>query len=326
MTIEPMTPPPIDEENQAVPHRNYLFMGLASLLAVAAVMYVRSDGSGLAAIIPSLIGATGFLLHLRFAPGLFVLAMSYFIVMPYGIIAGPSLSSDVYGSAFHIMDILLAVAILSALISMIRYLSMKSLAMPSDVSRSVARKSRIRRMRPDAIVPQDEFVQLFIGIGIFVLVGQILWLIVTSLHVEVLRLPPFSVKWDAFLELTPLDPRGRASSPLDRFLILVGLAGFLALTFSTVSWYWKLSRLSKIEAHMTLLDTGWRESRRELNRQAKWTAWSDGRNRGIQQREPRQPYSRRTAIGCLVLGMLVGLFILIIYIRFGDVILSKIRS
>jgi hypothetical protein len=58
-------------------------------------------------------------------------------------------------------------------------------------------------------------------------------------------------------------------------------------------WYWRLTRLSPGEARMVLLDTGWRESRRELNRQEKWRAWGLARRRPKSARRPQPPPEER---------------------------------
>ena len=280
MTIEPIQKPTIhDNPSDMVASRNYLFIGLASLLAVTAIMYVRSGESAIAAIIPTLIASTGFLLSWRLIPGIYILVLSYFNVPPYGELVGPSSSSAIYGSGFRIIDILLAAAVLISLVTMVRYMSMKTTAIPSDISKSIVRKSRVNRTRPDSNVGRDEFIQLFISIGLFTLAGQLLWITITSLHVNALKIPPFSVHWDVFTQLDPIDPRGQYSSPRDRFLVSIGIVSFVSLMLSTIFWYWKISRFTNFEARMSLLDTGWYENRRELNRQAKWIAWADPRNK-----------------------------------------------
>jgi hypothetical protein len=71
------------------------------------------------------------------------------------------------------------------------------------------------------------------------------------------------------------------SEPLTRFLLLAGLVAVVALPTGLTFWYWRLTRLGPAEARMALLDTGWSEARRELNRQEKWRTW------GLTRRRPR---------------------------------------
>ena len=272
----------------------------------------------IAAIIPTLIASTGFLLGWRLIPGLYILVLSYFIVSPYGEIIWQTGSSDVYGSAFRFLDILLSAAVLISIVSMVRYMSMTTMAIPSDISKSLVRKSQVKRTRPDVIVSRDEFMQLFISVGLFTLASQLLWIVVTSLHVEVLNIPPFSIHGDVFLQLSPVDPRGRVSSPLNRFLVTIGIVSFVTLCLTTLFWYWKISHLSGLEARMTLLDTGWYENRRELNRQAKWIAWSNPRNRAVEKPKRRGRRITRLprattiaiAIGIVILFSIAMLFLL----------------
>lgn len=318
MKIEPIQKLTTEENSSdMVASRNYLFIGLASLLTVTAIMHVQSGDSTPAAIVPTLIASTGFLLCWRLIPGLYILVLSFFIVAPFGNLEWRGNSSEVYGSGFRILDILLAAAVLVSLVSMIRYMSMKTTAIPSDISKSIVRKIRIKRIRPDSIVTRDEFVQLFIGIGLFTLVGQLLWITVTSLHVEALSIPPFSLHWDVFTQLEPIDPRGKYSSPLNRFLVSIGIVSFVTLTLGTIFWYWKVSRYSNIEARMTLLDTGWYENRRELNRQTKWIAWADPRNVAIAQSQPPQKRVRRFGIVFIIVtSILIGLLLYMLAILY----------
>ena len=68
--------------------------------------------------------------------------------------------------------------------------------------------------------------------------------------------------------------------------MLAGLMAVVTLPAALAFWYWRLTRLSPGEARMVLLDTGWRESRRELNRQEKWRAWGLTRRRPKSARRP----------------------------------------
>jgi hypothetical protein len=88
-----------------------------------------------------------------------------------------------------------------------------------------------------------------------------------------------------------------------RALILSGLvltSGFVA---GFGFWYWRLARLTAEEGAAILLDTGWRESRRELSRREVWLAWAVGRLNAV----PAPPRPPRGLVGwALFIGWVTG--------------------
>lgn len=103
------------------------------------------------------------------------------------------------------------------------------------------------------------------------LVGQLGWLLVTSLEIDVNA--EFPLK---FAEEQPFRQR-RAPDELKlwqtRFLVLLGFGFFGTLVARIVFGYWRLRLMGAAEGGMMLQDAGWDETRRERTRVEKWRIW-----------------------------------------------------
>ncbi len=253
--------------------RNYLFAALAALLVIAAVMFLR--GGLPAALIPTVVAALGLLLRWTAMPRVFLLLLAYLIALPFGVPLG-SAYSDVPGSHFRVVDVILVGAVLTYFACQYRLSSLTLEGMPLDVPPHLRRKRDRPPVRPGSLAPPEETGRLFAVIGLCLLIGQLAWLLVSELRIDFRVFPPVRLAYP-----TGPFPRppgfGELSEPTTRFLLLMGLLAVVTVPAGLVFWYWRLARLNPAEARMVLLDTGWREARRELNRQEKWRAWGAAR-------------------------------------------------
>jgi hypothetical protein len=253
--------------------RNYLFVGLASLLVAAAVLVFR-HGHLLAAL-PVVVAVLGLLLRSPVMPGLFLVVLSLAVV-PLTAWLNRTVYSDVPYSHFRVMDLVLVGATLTYLACQYRLLSLTLQGMPPDAPVGLRRKGDKPPKRPGATAPPEETGRMFAVVAACVVIGQVVWLLASELRLDLRDTFPLRLARPAL----SLRDYGSAE-PMNRFLMLAGLAAVVILPAALVFWYWRLTRLGPGEARMVLLDTTWRESRRELNRQEKWRAW------GLSRRRPK---------------------------------------
>ena len=246
--------------------RNFVFTGMAALLIVAGVQFLR--GGLPAALLPLLVALLGYMTRWAMMPFLFLAIETWFLLFPFGIPFGSSSYSDIPESHFRILDMIVVGATLTYLICQFRLFGMIHQAMPAD---SVT-KLDPPIVRSPSIIPSQEIGRVLLGVAGFILVSQLLWLIVTHIEIDFRNAFPFSVSLRTGKQ--PWQPRQdhEMSQSMTRFLLLAGGLGSVVVIARLVFWQWRLVKLSRDEAEMILLDTVWQETRREVNRQEKWRA------------------------------------------------------
>jgi hypothetical protein len=281
--------------------RNYLFAALAALLVVAAAMFVR--GGPPAALMPVGFALLGLFTRWTGMPRVFLVVVAYFIILPLGfpVLGGAASGAAIPGSHFQMMDVILAGAVVVYFACQYRLTSLTQQAMPFDVPPAQRAKDAQPPRRPASLVADDEMGRLLLVAGLCVLLGQVVWLVVTEFRPALGRIPPIAAA-------------GRDYSDAgNRFLMLGGLSAVAGLAAGLVFWYWRLARLGAAEARMVLLDVQWFESRRELSRQEKWRAW--GRARGRPKRAKRRRRRSFLEAAALTFIILIGaLFIAVLAI------------
>lgn len=250
--------------DQAV--RNYVVAGLAALGLVFLILFFKnSDLGGLLLLV---IGGAGMILRWPAAPSFFLLILLYFLVFPFGYPPAFADSRELRAGFLRGDDVILAFAVLLYLAAHYRVYALTTQALPLE-PRFDGRKPKPTR-RPTSLVRGGEIGRLlYLAAGV-VIVGQLVWLVLTAFEIDVnARFP---------LQLGEQVPRWR-SHPGDpfrlwqaRLLVLLGLAFFGTLLGRLVFGYWRLRRLSAAQGRILLQDAGWNEIRREQTRIETWRA------------------------------------------------------
>ena len=251
--------------------RNYAIAALAAL-AVVFMVLVESGGDisafgGLAIVV---LGVAGIALRWPVSPIFVLLIVVYFMYTPFGDPVDASYNTyrgKIEERRFHFMDVVVVLAVVVYTISHYRLAGL--------LAHAIAREGAARRnddplvRRPLAHVRPTELGNMLLFATALVIVGQLVWLFVTSFEVVPRKPVPLKVA----------DPRmymdaGRwMSLGASRFFILAGILIAGTLLARLVFGYWRLRTIDRTEAQMILLDEGWRETSRERSRLEKWRAW-----------------------------------------------------
>lgn len=278
--------------------RNYQFVGLAALLVVFAVLAMRGDL--VVALLPVLVAFLGLFFNAPGLPIVFLFVTVYLLVCPYGLPFGLTPVSDIPDSAFRVSDLVLSAAAGVYFACQFRVLSLTARATPPDTPAADRKTPPV--VRPPGAVDPSEVEGLFATTAGVVVAGQIVWLAVTMLRVDLAAFPPLQVDPEL-----PFRSRAAAAADLPRWvgraLILSGMVLAVGAVAGFVFWYWRLARLTAAEGAAVLLDTGWRESRRELSRREVWVAWAVR----VRHAVPAPPRPPRSLVGwVLFIGWVTG--------------------
>jgi hypothetical protein len=261
-----MTPPPAVETYYTRlldPRlRGYLVTLVAALAVVAVALFQR--GQLLAAVVPLFLALPGLLFRWTGIPALVVLAICYLLAFPTGIPLDQAAFAQVRTSHLEVTDLLFVSAVLCYLAAQYRLFALTVRAVPADRPRQYVRQTDPELRRPADTVTEVEIQWVFGGIMAAVLGGQLLWLGLTDLDVDLTQFPP----------VQPVQPAPTGVSTLpSRFVLFAAFFGGIAVVARLVFWYWRLHRLNGDEGRLVLTDIGWAETRRETARQETWRAW-----------------------------------------------------
>lgn len=261
----------------------YLAGGLGGLVAVAAALMEQSAGglAGLACLIPGVIGLT---LRRNAMPGVFLVTLAYFLAFPTGNPFDPASSTPAGQSYFRIADFVLVGGAAAYLVCQYRLFGLTTQAVPADPAGVTGADSPAVRVVTAA--DDGEVTRLAVGLAAALLAGQLVWLVVTGLGVELTTFPPVEVARSE-------------TSPNSRFLLGVGVTALAGGVLGFWAWYGRAAGLRADQARLFLTDTAWRESRRELNRHEVWRAW-----RAAPPRPFRRPRLWNIAVGVVCGGVL----------------------
>ncbi len=301
--LEPVQPARPAKPPAAVPvgvgegPRDYLFIGVAAVLVIGLVLLARSGGNPfvLMAVVPAL---AALLVRATILPGAFVVVLVYLAIYPAGRPVGLPLPAIVSQAHFRIVDLVFVAAVGIYFVAYFRLTSLKYRILAATATLPAVAGSPDSPAAPvarqGAAVAGDEYARAFAQVLGLTFAAALAWQVTNVVAVEPLRVPPFR------LEVTGNDGTSR-------FLIVAGALAFGALVFGSLVGYWSASKMRPAVARQFLLDLGWAESRRELNRREKWRAWG----RGQLTREPfRVPFRAILRIlafcGMVLLAMFVG--------------------
>jgi hypothetical protein len=305
----PPPPHPIVEAFRSATARTYLLVSGGGLLAAAAVAYLYLL-SPFAAGALFVVGATGLFLRWTMSPVLFVIVTAYILFFPAGLpfIGGDTLPgvNQIPDGHFRVADLLFVGAALVHLIGLYRFYAAVHIGMPFDAPPAFVKPGVKATRRPTGGVSDPELWRLFARVAVFVVVGQLAWLLVNRLKFDFRLNFPLTTYRDA-MEI--VGGRGRdffeTSVVMNRALLTVGLFGLVGGGLWFVFWYWRLNRLNRDEARATLLDTEWTTQRRDLNRPEKWRGWQKQKLAGTLPKKGCGSYF-------LVFGLPAVLFVLFV--------------
>lgn len=264
MTDTPAPTGPIDQlldRFADVRVRGLFFAGLGGLAVLFAGLFLRGSDSG--GILILCLALPGLLFGWRAAPAFVLLILFWFLVFPDGL---PPAYEDEYELAeghFRPADLLLAVALLVYLSAHYRLAGVTTAALPAE--------GKLKpRKRPPELIRKGELPRLLYAVAAFVVLGQILWAVVATVEIDVLRSWPFY-----FPSRSRYAPPGGDLAPWrTRLVALVGLLFFGAVLARLVFSYWRLRLLTPAEGAMILATGGWEETHRERVRVETWRMWA----------------------------------------------------
>ncbi len=276
--------------------RVYLAVAGGGLLMTVLIVF-QLFNSPLGASLIFVVGILALMLRWTAMPVFIVVVTGYTVFSPFGVPLDLPRVSQTPGSQFRIADMLLTGSLLTYLLAQYRLLSLIHAAVPFEAGGLYLRKRAKAAVRAPTPVSDGELGRLFLRVGSFTLVGQLLWYGLTLLEVDFRAVPPVTV----LEEDTPLSyvRQGPDAVPrwVSRTLMGVGLFVALGVAVRFAFWFWRHHSLGREQAKVLLTDLQWAEHRREIDRQEKWRAWMVDKLNG----------TAKPASGCGTAFLVVGL-------------------
>jgi hypothetical protein len=245
--------------------RTYIAVGLGTLLLLGVSLFMKTHGNLILAVIPIMFGALGLIGRYTLFPFMAIISSCYVIMFPMGIPRFPQ-REFIANSHLRVMDLVFVASVLIYLVTVYRLLSLRNRAMPVETSSATRHPAEPPITRPESLVRDDELPFTLMQIGGCVVIGQLLWFLLSEMRAIPSEFPP--LKFASTLVLT-FQPDAASSFLLCTLLFTLTFAVALL-----VMWYWRWSHLNPLEARQFLLNTIWSETRREMNRQEAWRAWA----------------------------------------------------
>ncbi len=270
--------------------RNYSFLCLVALLALALVLFER--GLGVWGLFPAAVGGLGLVLRWRAGPVFVLLALGGVLFAhelghtPFSLLQQilVAMVEPLYGrwgrrrltmplwrppQASVVSDLALAAAAMAYLVGHYRWLALVRHVFPPDARRGFAALAQARQPRrgrpvvpppaqrrsPHLATPRE----------------MLLWLVTLPAWV---CLASVLHEW-----LTNSQPRLHLNDTVWYLIVVVWLIGVTGFVLAAVVGYLGQRRRPAVEATMFLQDTLWRETRREQSRLNRWLAWAGKRRR-----------------------------------------------
>jgi hypothetical protein len=264
--------------------RNYLFAGLGSL-AMIFLYFFLIESADMAGFLLVVVGLSGLLLRWPGAPVLFLVLALYFSWTPLGI---PMLAMEdprtIQAGRFRFEDVILVFCVMAYLVSQYRLYGLVLHTIAFEGTARVKPTEKIGTRRPARLVGPTELGMMFAMTAAFVIVGQLIWWLATS--IVVLPGQPFPIGFMAHRPLMSFEQSTGDAMSLgaSRFYALFGMVFFGTLLARLVFGYWRLKLMNSAEAGMVLLDGSWSETKRERQRLEAWRRWK--RNKSREKKTP----------------------------------------
>jgi hypothetical protein len=251
--------------NPVSPSTDYRLAGLLSL----AVLVVGLAGRGDPTPVLILAAIAGINLWIRYSGGPFLIlaGITWLLIYPFGIPGITNIGETNPETAFRLEDMIVLIAATVHLQCQFRGLGFARRYIPA------AQPGEQPLLRPETIAPPTEYGQALAIILLAMLAAEFFWWMLLASRVDLLAFPP--------LRRLGVEPRGAVllDPPNGRVLLTIGIVAMVVGVSSAAFWLWRWATIPASEAQMLLLDTLWRENRRELNRQEYWRAWGGGQHR-----------------------------------------------
>ena len=253
--------------------RVYLAVAAGGLGMTVLVLF-QLFNSAIGAGVVFAVGLLSLLLRWTAMPVFLLAVVGYTVFAPLGIPLELSRNvSETPESQFRIADILLIASVMTYLLAQFRLLSVLHAAIPFEAGPLYLRKRVTAAVRPPTPVSDGELGRLFLRVGVFVLVGQLLWMGLTWLQVDFRAVPPVTVVEDDTTVGYMYQSRAPVPPWVSRTLLAVGLFVAVGVAVRLVFWFWRHNTLGREQAKLLLMDVQWAEHMREIDRQEKWRAW-----------------------------------------------------
>ncbi|MCZ2341251.1 MAG: hypothetical protein LC104_05570 [Bacteroidales bacterium] len=310
-TDTPKRPGVLEMLTQSSLGRCYLFTGLGAQCILAVAL---AQAGGLPALAPIVIGCLGLLMRWTATPILFLMLFVFFLAFPEGLPVW-NVRSDIPRSFCRVSDLILVFVTVAYLVCYYRMLGLLHDAMPSSRTSRGSSQDLSPVLRRENHSFESEYIPIAAVLFIVLILVQIAYLMMNHLLIDMRAFPP--VHWvDEFATRHRMSWTPEFPVALHRLLVFILGTTIIVSIVGFSLWYWGLNRLQPQEARMMIRDVSWRESRRELNRQAKWRAW-------VQRRMPRPSFlvEMRQYLQWILWVVLVVLILILViggisYIRF----------
>jgi hypothetical protein len=289
--------------------RTYLMISAGGLIATCLLVFLFFN-SMLGAVILLLIGVGGLLARWSSAPPVFVLFLGYIAIFPNVIPDGEvfRFKQDVLKMVIRPGDILVLGSLMVYLLGSLRLYAITHTGMPFDAPKMFIKPKAKATIRPRTPIGDLELWLLFARVGLFVLLGQVAWNLLTKLRVDfdssipVTTYPP-GFPYDRFRGSAEIMP-----SYASQFLLGMAAVALLVLVCSFTLYYLWLLRMNRDEARMVVLDEAWKTSRRDYNRPEAWRGWQKKKLLGTLPRKGCGAWFLVIGVPILLVG--VGFFVL----------------
>jgi hypothetical protein len=245
--------------------QTYRMLSVVSLLVI--VMLEASDGLSFTLPLIVLCGLLGIVWRIPAAPALVLVLYGLGHLFRFAFSNVPLAHGELWHRRqavldfprVEIQDLLLAGAMFGFFATQYRLAGLRGSMVPIELRRKrraglgaqCIPEDGTEMKRPRQIVSLHEAPTLVLTLPLWVLLGQILWIVIAT-------------------------PRGVAEFPpaAVRFVLLIWLIGVPGLVIGTLLHHWFRRRMSPEEAQMYLQDTQWRQTSAEQRTIARFIAWN----------------------------------------------------
>jgi hypothetical protein len=237
---------------------NYLVFTGSGLLVYGFMMMAR--GNDLGALLAGVLAIAGVLARWTAAPVLILLLTTYLMIDPgfinlIGQVTGTPWFLPRQASAFNLEDVLLAGGLLAYTIGHFRLTAMVHQGMPNDPTAQRGSDPANPPRRLAELVGPDELPRTLIMGGCCIVVGQLVWVILT------------------FIERAGRPRASQFNVGSSRFILFVWITGLALMLVSAAVVYLRGGRMTRAEASLVLRDEFFQENRRETDRLQRWRKW-----------------------------------------------------